>query len=196
MGYYGTTVDDTLVTEENSPGDDFLAKVCFDWEMSTAPAARLGVRRAVIRTGVVLSNEGGAFPKMRLPFKFYAGGKLGSGTQWLPWIHSVDEVRAIRFLLENSAAEGAFNLAAPNPVTNEAFSLKLSEIMGRPAYMPAPAPLVRAALGEMATMLVDGQRAVPARLEQMGFTFEFPTIESALKDLAGDRTAAATPIST
>lgn len=183
VGYYGTHNDDELITEAAAPGKDFLAKVCFDWEMSTAPVSKMGVRRPVIRTGVVLSKEGGALPKMLLPFKFFAGGPIGSGKQWLPWIHITDQVRAIKFLLDHPSADGPFNLAAPNPVNNKQFGEILGAIMRRPAFMPTPGVAMKAIFGEMSTVLLDGQRAVPQRLEALGFAFTYPTLREALSDL-------------
>ena len=183
VGYYGAHNDDELITETAAPGKDFLAKVCFDWEMSTAPVSKMGVRRPVIRTGVVLSKEGGALPKMLLPFKFFAGGPIGSGKQWLPWIHITDQVRAIKFLLDHPSADGPFNLAAPNPVNNKQFGEILGAIMRRPAFMPTPGVAMKAIFGEMSTVLLDGQRAVPQRLEALGFAFTYPTLREALSDL-------------
>lgn len=183
VGYYGARHDDTIITEEAAPGTDFLAKVCFDWEISTAPVSKVGVRRPIIRTGVVLSRAGGAFPKMLLPFKFFAGGPLGDGKQWTPWIHITDQVRAIKFVLDNPRANGPFNLTAPNPVTNQQFSEILGATMRRPAFMPAPSIAMKTLLGEMSTILLDGQRVVPQKLEQMGFTFTYPTLREALRNL-------------
>lgn len=183
VGYYGVQHDDTFVTEATPPGADFLAKVCFDWEMSTAPVVKLGIRRPVIRTGVVLSKQGGALPKMTLPFRFFAGGPLGSGKQWLPWIHITDTVRAIKFLLENPQADGPFNLAAPNPLTNAQFSEILGATLRRPAFMPAPSFALKAVLGEMSTMVLDGQRAIPQKLEALGFSFTYPSAREALSQL-------------
>jgi len=191
VGYYGVETGDALVHEQYSPGADFLAKVCFDWELSTAAASRMGVRRAVIRTGIVLSNDGGAFPKLTMPFNFFAGGPLGDGKQWMPWIHWEDEVRAIQFLIENEAASGAFNLAAPNPVRNSEMAKAVGAVKGRPAIMPAPSFAIRTAFGEMATVVLDGQRAVPQHLEQLGFTFKYNTLESALRNLLGGQAAPA-----
>lgn len=183
VGYYGQEHGDELVTEDSPPGHDFLAKVCFDWEMATAPVARMGVRRVVMRTGIVLSREGGAFPKMLLPFKFFAGGPLGNGKQWMPWIHIDDQVRAMIFLLTHETANGAFNLSAPNPVTNKQFSQMIGATMGRPAFLPAPSFAIKTALGEMSTILLDGQRAIPQKLEAAGFTFKFGTAQEALSKL-------------
>ena len=194
VGYYGTHSDDRTMTEESAPGSDFLAKICFDWEISTAPVSMMEIRRPILRTGVVLSNEGGAFPKLKLPFTFFAGGKLGDGKQWLPWIHIDDQIRAIRYLIDNEEADGAFNLTAPNPVTNEAIATKLGEAMGRPSAIPAPGLAMKLALGEMSTMLLDGQRAVPQHLLEMGFEFRYPTIESALENLVNKQEPSPVPV--
>ena len=196
VGYYGTETGDALLGEQYSPGADFLAKVCFDWELSTAAASRQGVRRAVIRTGIVLSNEGGAFPKLVMPFNFFAGGPLGNGKQWMPWIHWEDQVRAIQFLIDNEQAEGAFNLAAPNPVRNSEMAKAIGAVKGRPAFMPAPGFAIKTVFGEMGTVVLDGQRAVPQHLQELGFEFKYNTIEAALRELLGDKAAppAATPV--
>jgi uncharacterized protein (TIGR01777 family) len=183
VGYYGPHGDEEI-TEQTPPGNDFLAQaVVVEWEASTAPVEALGVRRAIIRTGVVLSEDGGALPRLMLPFKFFAGGRLGSGRQWFPWIHIADEVRAIRFLIDSQAASGPFNLSAPNPLTNAEFSRILGRVLGRPTLVPTPAPALRLLFGEMATVLLDGQRALPGRLLDLGFTFRFPEAEAALRDL-------------
>jgi uncharacterized protein (TIGR01777 family) len=183
VGYYGPCGDEEI-TEQTPPGDDFLAQaVVVEWEASTAPVEALGVRRAVIRTGVVLSKDGGALPRLLLPFKLLAGEPLGSGRQWFPWIHIADEVRAIRFLIDSQAADGPFNLSAPNPLTNAEFSRALGRVLGRPSFLPTPTPVLRLLFGEMATVLLDGQRALPVRLLDLGFTFRFPEAESALRDL-------------
>jgi uncharacterized protein (TIGR01777 family) len=182
VGYYGSRQDEIL-TESSGSGGDYLAQVCFDWEASTAAAEGLGVRRAVIRTGIVLSNDGGAWPKIVLPFKLFAGGPMGSGKQYWPWIHMDDEVNAIRFLLEHPETHGVFNLSAPNPLSNAEFAEKLGKVMGRPAFIPAPAPALKVALGEMSTVLLDGQRAIPAHLQKVGFTFKYPEAEAAMRAL-------------
>ena len=184
IGYYGPYGDEEI-TEETPPGHDFLAQLAANWESSTASLESLGVRRAIIRTGVVLSIEGGALPRMLLPFRFFAGGRLGSGRQWFPWIHIADEVGAIRFLIENETANGPFNLTAPVPLNNAEFSRLLGQQLRRPALMPIPAFALRLLFGEMATVLLDGQRAIPRRLIQLGFTFQFPEAELALRDLLG-----------
>lgn len=183
VGYYGSRGDEPL-TEDSSPGDDFAAQVCREWEESTAAAEALGVRRATIRTaGVVLSLEGGAFPFMLLPFKFFAGGPLGGGRQYFAWIHIADEVRAIRFLIENPEARGPVNLAAPQILTNAEFSRVIGRVLKRPSFFPAPAFLLRLLFGEKAEVLLASQRQVPRRLQELGFRWQFPEAEAALRDL-------------
>ncbi len=187
VGYYGARGDE-LVSEGQPPGRDFLADVCQEWEASTAEAESLGVRRVVLRTGIVLARQGGALPTMALPFRLLSGAPLGSGRQWIPWIHLADEIAAIRFLIERREAHGPFNLAAPNPVTNRELGNVLTRVLRRPSPLQAlglgvPAPLFRAALGEMADMVLQGQRAAPTRLLELGFAFRFPDLEPALHNL-------------
>ena len=182
VGYYGTLRDEEL-TEEAYPGIDFQARVCWDWENSTSRAEVLGVRRAVTRSGVVLGMQGGIFPVMLLPFKFFVGGRLGSGRQWFSWIHIADEVSAIRFLIENPGARGPFNLTAPQTLTNTQFAKAIGRAMRRPSFFPTPGFLLRIPMGEKAMIVLDGRRPIPRRLLDMGFTFRFPDAESALRDL-------------
>ncbi len=182
VGYYGPRGDEIII-ETARPGDDFLAQVVMAWEASTVPVEGMGVRRATIRTGVVLSREGGALPKMALPFRFFVGGSTGSGRQWLPWIQMADEVGAILFLLDRDDAAGPFNLTAPNPVTNADFAAVLGHVMGRPNWLPVPAIALNLLLGKMATIVLKGQRALPERLLDLGFQFRFPTLEAALAAL-------------
>lgn len=184
VGYYGPHGDEE-VTEDTPPGEDFLARVAVAWEASTAPVEALGVRRVIIRTGLPLSREGGVFPFFLLPFKFFVGGPLGDGRQWLPWIHLADEIGAIRFLMENEQAQGPFNLSAPNPVTNAEFSRILGRVMRRPSFLRVPAFALRLVLGELSTLMLSGQRQVPHRLVEMGYHFRFPELEVALRDLLG-----------
>ena len=181
-GYYGPRGDEEI-TEDAPPGSDFLGQLAVEWEASTAAVEDLGLRRVIVRSGVVLSADGGALPRMALPFRLYAGGPLGSGRQWLPWIHITDEVAAIRFALDEEAASGPLNLAAPNPLTNAGFSRALGRVLRRPAAFRVPAFALRLLLGDMATVLLDGQRAVPRKLQRLGFTFRFPEAEPALRDL-------------
>jgi uncharacterized protein (TIGR01777 family) len=182
VGYYGDCGDE-VVDESHPPGDDFLARVCVEWEASTAGVSALGVRRPVLRTGIVLSDEGGALPRMAFPFRLLAGGALGNGRQWVPWIHVADEVGAIRFLIERDDADGPFNLTAPAPLTNRDFSRALGRVLSRPSFAPAPGFALRFLLGEMADALLHGQRAVPKRLLELGYEFRYAEAAGALADL-------------
>lgn len=180
VGYYGTKTGEQDVTEDFPAGNDYLADVCKQWEASTSEAEKWGVRRPVIRTGVVLSADGGALPRMALPFKMKAGGVLGSGKQQLPWIHLDDEILAIRFLLNNENANGVFNLSAPNPVTNKEMSKELSKVLGNIVPAPVPSFAFKMMFGEVSTIVLDGQRAVPSRLLELGYNFKYTTIAQAL----------------
>ncbi len=182
VGYYGPCGEDEVL-ENAPPGQDYLARLAVEWEAATAAVESMGVRRALVRTGIVLTSNGGALPRMMLPFRLFAGGRLGSGRQWLPWIHLADEVGAMRFLMENEKASGPFNFTAPHPVTNADFARTLGQRMGRPALVPAPGWLLRLALGEMADMLLVGQKAVPGRLLQMGYGFRFAEAGVALEEI-------------
>ena len=182
VGYYGDRGDEVL-TESSRPGSDFLADVCTTWEAATAPAKEAGIRVAHTRTGIVLSGRGGVLPKMLLPFKFGAGGKLGSGRQWMSWIALEDEVGAIVHLLGDDTLSGPFNLTAPNPVTNADMTKAIGKVLRRPTFIPAPAFALKTALGaEMAEeLLLVSQRALPTRLLDAGYTFRHPEFAEALK---------------
>ena len=182
VGYYGSTGDE-LITESSPPGDDFLALVTVDWEASTEAVEALGVRRAIARIGLVLSTEDGALPRLLLPSRLFAGGWFGSGKQWWPWVHIKDTIRALRFLIENDAANGPYNITAPNPVTNRDFGKALGQALGRPSAIPVPGFALRTALGEVASTVLEGQRAVPQRLQELDFTFRFEELDTALNDL-------------
>lgn len=181
VGYYGNRGDEPL-TEESSAGDNFLAHVCVAWENAVKPIENQ-VRLVYIRTGVVLTTTDGALKQMMLPFKFFAGGPLGDGKQWFPWIHLDDEVAAILYLLYDEEAEGVYNLNSPRIMTNANFVKTLGKVMNRPAIMPAPAFALKLALGEMSTLVLDGQRMIPQRLEETDFEFAYPDAEAALRDL-------------
>lgn len=182
IGVYGPRQDEEI-SEASSAGSDFLATLAVQWEASTAGVEALGVRRAVIRTGAVLSKAGGALTRMVLPFRLFAGGWFGNGRQWLSWIHVADQAGAIRFLIENPQASGLFNLCAPQPLTGRDFGRCIGRVMGRPAFLPVPAFAMRLAFGEVATVVLDGQRALPKRLLDLGFRFRFPDADAALRDL-------------
>lgn len=182
IGYYGTLADE-IIDETHPAGDDFLAKVCVAWENSTHEIEDLGVRRVVIRTGVVFSPFGGAFDRLVLPFRFFAGGPLGNGKQFLSWIHLADQVNAICFLIDNRSAQGIYNLTAPEPITNAELARTIGRIAHRPAIVPIPGFLFRLMFGEVATVVLDGQRVIPSRLMQQGFTYKFSSVEAAVTDL-------------
>jgi len=182
VGYYGPHGDEAIA-ETTPPGSDFLSEVCRDWEAASASVETLGVRRVIARTGVVFAADGGALPRILLPFRLFAGGPVGSGRQVLSWIHLQDQVRAMIYLVEDEGAEGAFNLTAPGAVSNRELARVIARVLKRPGFLPAPAIALRLLLGEMATLVLDGQRAVPARLLERGYEFRFPDIEPALRDL-------------
>jgi len=182
VGYYGPR-GDTQLTEAAPVGQDYLAQVAAAWEKSTADIEKLGVRRVILRTGIVLDKHQGALPRLMAPVKLMAGGRLGSGKQYLPWIHLADEVRAIQFLLEHPTATGPFNLSAPRPVQQVEFGRVLAKLLRRPYWLPTPAFALRLVLGEMSTLVLDGQRAVPQRLMELGYTFTHSELETALASL-------------
>ena len=186
IGYYGPSRDEEIV-ETTSPGKDFLARVCVDWENSTKEAEDFGIRRIIIRTGLVLSKGGGVLARILLPFRLFAGGPIGSGKQWYSWIHIRDEVEAIRFLVESESASGAYNLTAPNPLTNAEFGRQAAKALHRPYWLSAPAAALRLALGEMSTLVLDGQKVLPKRLVEAGFQFNYTNLDSALQELVGGK---------
>lgn len=182
VGYYGTH-DDEIIRENAPAGNDFLADVVKEWEAVSQPVEAMGVRRVLARTGVVFAKEGGPLPVLALPFKMFVGGPVGSGRQYLPWIHIDDEVAAIRFLIENDKASGPFNFTAPNPITNKEFAQVMGRVLGRPSFFPTPGFIMNLMLGEASTLALDGQRAVPNALQKAGYRFKFSHAESALRDL-------------
>jgi hypothetical protein len=185
VGYYGYRGDEAL-TEESGPGDDWAARfTAEEWEPSTASVEEMGVRRVVARTGVVLSTEDGALPRLLLPFRLFVGGPMGNGKQWVSWIHLEDQARALRFLIENEEAQGAINITSPNPVTNGELAKAIGKVMGRPSWIPVPGFALRLAFGEVAEVVLKGQRAVPQRLLDLGFEFRFAAAEATMKDLLG-----------
>jgi uncharacterized protein (TIGR01777 family) len=179
IGYYGSRGDE-LLTETSSPGSDFLAQVCQEWEREAAAAEPLGMRVARIRTGVVLGKGGGALEKMLPPFRAFVGGKIGSGKQWMSWIHLDDLVGLICHALENPVS-GALNGTAPNPVTNADFTRELARTLGRPAMFPVPALALKAIFGDMAEVLLGGQRVAPEAAETAGYRFQYPELGPALR---------------
>ena len=179
VGYYGPHGDEKI-TESTAPGDDFLARVCVAWE-SEAMRAADRTRVVCVRTGLVLECDGGALPQMLPPFWFGAGGPVGSGRQYWPWIHRADWIALVQWAIGNDAVDGPINATAPTPETNTAFASALGRALHRPAFMPAPAFALRLMLGEMAdALLLSGQRAIPEKAERLGFRFQFTRLDDAL----------------
>jgi uncharacterized protein (TIGR01777 family) len=182
IGYYGL-LDDRVVDENSPVGQDWLAKLAEEWENFSFSVQEMGVRQVVLRTGLVLSKRGGSLAMIKLPFRMFVGGPLGGGKQYWPWIHVSDEVGAIMYLIENEKAFGAFNLCAPNPVCMADFGITLARVMHRPYWAPLPAFALRLVLGEMSNLILQGQRAIPDRLLELGYRFKFEQIQAALMDL-------------
>jgi uncharacterized protein len=182
IGIYGTNPEE-IFTEESKVGDDFLANLGKEWEASSESVEVFGVRRVVVRTGVVLSAKGGALQPLLFPYKLYIGGPIGNGRQVYSWIHIIDVVQAIRFLIEHDFAKGVFNLSSPNPVSNDEFGKTISMVMRRPHYLPIPGLIMRLAFGEVADMVLEGQRVLPKRLLDGGYSFKYPTLVNALTEL-------------
>jgi len=185
VGYYGNR-DDEVLTEDATAGDDFLARLSVAWEGEALAAAEKGARVVLTRLGVVLGKGGGAMAQMIPAFKSFVGGPVGSGRQWFPWIHLEDLSAAVLFVLERPGISGPVNLCAPGPVTNRDLAGALGRALNRPAFMPAPAFMVRMALGEFADVLLGSQRAVPEKLLQHHFGFRHPDIQSAVNAVVND----------
>ncbi|QPN88401.1 TIGR01777 family oxidoreductase [Proteus vulgaris] len=182
VGFYGDQ-GDLQVTEQTPANPEFTHELCAKWESIALEAQTPLTRVCLLRTGIVLSTLGGALPKMSKPFKLGLGGKLGSGKQYMPWIHIDDMVSAIIFLLKTQDAKGAFNLTAPNPVQNKEFTRLLGKAFNRPALMTVPESVLRLVMGESATLVLGGQQAIPEKLLNAGFEFRYPQLEEALKDI-------------
>jgi uncharacterized protein (TIGR01777 family) len=185
IGYYGASLDDREIDESQPAGGDFLGRLCVEWESSAAPIAALGCRMVYMRTGLVMGREGGALPKMALPFRLFAGGPAGTGRQYMPWIHLDDWIALVAWAIGNPAVAGPLNACAPTPVTNATFARALGDALGRPSWLRAPAFALRLALGaEFADlMLLNGQRAVPRRALERRFSFSHGELGAALSDL-------------
>ena len=183
INYYGLR-GDQITTEKDSAGNDFAAQVCVDWEAATMEVETMGVRRVILRTAPNLTHQGGILFYLALPFRLFTGGPIGRGQQWFSWIHTVDQVRAIRFLIENANARGVYNVSAPDPKTNADFGKLLARGLKRPYWFPVPAFVMRLIFGELGdSLLLGSQRVLPQRLLDAGFKFQFADAESALNDL-------------
>ena len=184
VGIYGP-VDEWEVPETHPPGKDFLAQVGIAWEAAARRGVEFGVRVVMLRTGIVLARGGGALARMVLPFRLFIGGVLGAGRQWVPWVHREDLVGIILFLLARGDIAGPVNVVAPESVTMKEFSVALGKALRRPCWTRVPAFVVRLTLGEMSTIVLTGQRAVPAVLRQHGYSFRYTALSSALQQIYG-----------
>lgn len=183
VGYYGTSTT-AVFTESSPPGkNDFLAETVERWESAALHAENAGVRVVFCRFGVILDEHGGALPRMVLPYKFFAGGKIGSGKQWISWIHIVDTVRALIFAIENQQLRGPVNVTAPSPVTIDDFGKIVSSVLRKPHWLPVPSFVLKALLGEMSVLVLEGQQVLPEKLLKAGFSFEYPDLTGALKNI-------------
>lgn len=181
VGYYGAVPGERSLDESAPPGDDFLARVCVDWEAAVVKTGELGVKTASLRFGVILARTGGALEVMARPFRCFVGGPLGDGEQVLSWIHLDDLLSGVELLIDKPELEGPFNFTAPEAVTNQEFSETLGRVLHRPALVRTPAFALRALFGEGAEPILKGQRAVPRRLLEAGLTFRYPALEPALR---------------
>ena len=181
-GYYSPSGDDIL-TESDPPGTGFQSDLCQRWEQSTQPVEAMGVRRVVTRSGVVFARGALLLNMFLLPFRLFVGGPIGSGRQYLPWIHVDDEVAAFKYLLTNQETSGAYNLMSPQPVRNAELGHAISRVLKRPYWFPVPGFALKLVLGKMSSVVLDSWRCMPARLTESGFHFKFPDVEAALRDL-------------
>lgn len=184
IGYYGPR-NDEILTEDAAPGNDFMAQLCIGWERAADPAMAAGVRICHPRVGMVLDAKEGALPRMVRPFKLFAGGPIASGNQWVSWIHIVDMVGLILFALDTPTLTGPFNATAPNPVRNREFARTLARVLHRPYWLPVPKFALRLAIGGMAEIVAAGQRVVPRKAMDGGYTFQYPDLRGALESILG-----------
>lgn len=185
VGYYGNSTEPK--SEESKAGEGFLANLAEDWEAEARKAEPAGTRVVLLRTGIVLEKAGGALPEMMRPFRFFVGGPMGSGRQYLSWIHRLDVIEMIRWIIETPAVSGPVNATAPHPVTNREFARALGRALHRPSLVPAPGFALKALLGEMAQpMLLEGQRVIPTRAQQHGYHFRYPEIDIAMRGIFGE----------
>lgn len=179
VGYYG--IDGTSAVDEmTKPGTGFLADLCVEWEGEAVRATDYGIRTVYLRTSMVLGKDGGALPKMLLPFKLFAGGPIGDGNQPVSWIHVEDHVRLIAMILEHHSFKGPINAASPNPVAMKEFCAQLGKVMGRPSWFPVPAFVLKIGLGELSTLMTHGQEVHSLMMQKLGFTFTYPELQPAL----------------
>jgi len=184
VGWYGDGGERELTEDSPPVSEDFASQLCIAWEETAQRAEALGLRVVLVRTGLVLSAEGGFLSRLRLPFKAGLGGPIGNGRQWMSWIHIDDQIALIDFLLHQNMASGPYNACAPKPVRNREFAKTLAGVLHRPAFMPLPSFVLKVGLGELSLLLLGGQRVTPMRLLAAGFTFRFTDLRAALDDLS------------
>lgn len=183
VGYYGNSLKKTFIENDEGSGDDFLSNTVIQWENEARKASQLGIRTVFCRFGIILNRFEGALPKMVLPYKLFIGGPMGSGLQWMSWIHIDDVTGAIIYCMENENIRGPVNFTAPNPVTMNEFGRTLGDVLRRPHWLPVPGFALRVLLGEMSTLVVDGQRVLPAKLMEAGYDFKYPDLKPALENI-------------
>ncbi|CAM4088669.1 TIGR01777 family oxidoreductase [Bacillus sp. GX] len=183
IGYYGTSETESFTEQHETPGDDFLANTVCSWEQEASKARSLGMRTVYARFGVVLSADGGAFPKMLLPYQFYIGGTIGSGNQWLSWIHIDDVVHLIDFIIQKEEIDGPLNLTAPLPIRMKEFGETIAAIMKKPHWLPVPSFMLHTLLGEMSILVLEGQHVLPSKAIEHGYEYTFPAIDHALQNI-------------
>lgn len=184
VGFYGPRGDEE-VTEQSSAGSDFLAQTVQQWENEAKKAEAYGTRVVLLRNGIVLEKDGGALARMLLPFRLFIGGPIGSGRQWMSWIHRDDVMGLILFALQNGNARGVINATAPNPVTMQEFCMTLGKAMHRPSWLPAPGFALKILLGEMSMLVLTGQKVLPKQAEKLGYKFQYPELGAALRAIVG-----------
>jgi uncharacterized protein (TIGR01777 family) len=185
VGWYGDGGERELDENAQPVSEDFASRLCIAWEETAQRAETLGIRVVLVRTGLVLADEGGMLQRLLPPFKMGMGGPIGNGRQWMPWVHIEDQIALIDFLMNRDDARGPYNACAPSPARNRDFAKTLASVLHRPSFMPMPAVALRVLLGELSILLLGGQRARPDRLQEAGFTFRFTDLRAALEKLLG-----------
>ena len=183
IGYYGTSETETFTEQHETPGNDFLANTVYLWEQEASKARSLGIRTIYTRLGVVLGADGGALPKMLIPYQFYIGGTVGSGNQWLSWIHIDDVVRMIDFIIHKEEIDGPFNITAPLPIRMKEFGETIATVIGKPHWLPVPSFMLQALFGEMSILVLEGQHVLPSKAIEHGYQYTFPTVNHALQNI-------------
>ncbi|MED3321949.1 TIGR01777 family oxidoreductase [Bacillus thuringiensis] len=183
IGYYGTSEIESFTEQQETPGNDFLAETVFLWEQEAAKAFSLGIRTIYTRFGVVLGADGGALPKMLLPYQFYIGGTIGSGKQWLSWIHIDDVVRMMDFIIHKKEIDGPLNMTAPTPIRMKEFGKTIAAATRKPRWLPVPSFMLHALLGEMSILVLEGQHVLPSKAIKHGYQYTFPAIDHALQNI-------------